>query len=293
MRITFFILVFFLQFFKTGMSQDIIITQKGDTLNCKITEIDHSYIHFTFKFENEIRNTLLPVGEVKFYKKDFFAKSEVPIDKIKNITGSHQKVRIGGYGGWSYMTGKISDKIPSEFHPYIQELKSGYHFGGDVNYFSSENIGFGIKYAVFRTRNQLDKIYTVDTITGKIRTGIMKDDITHRYFGPTVCTRISSSSKKTNYISNFSLGYLSFKNNATIIDNFTLSGNTLGLFLDLGVDIAVEENLFLGLFFSYTMGTLNQISYDDGKQSKIIKLDKDNLEGLSRIDLSVALRWSK
>jgi len=288
-----FTLIIFLVCFTNVKSQDLIVTEKGDSLNCKITQTKSAYIHFTFKYENEIRNTLLPVGQIKYYKKDFFSKSEVPIDKIKNVEGNYQKLRIGIYGGWSYMTAKVSSKVPSAFQQYVKDLKSGYHLGGDFSYFTSENIGFGIKYSIFRTGNELDNIYAVDTVTGQVRTGKLKDDITIQYFGPTICTRISSANKKTHFISDFSLGYLSYKNNATVIDNFTLTSGTLGLMWDLGVDFPIDKNLSLGLFFAYKLGTLNQYNYNDSKQSKTIKLDKDNLESISRIDLSVGLRWNK
>lgn len=288
-----FTLIIFLVYFTTVKSQDLIVTGKGDSLNCKITQIKSNYIHFTFKYENEIRNTLLPVGQIKYYKKNFFSKSEVPIDKIKNIDGNYQKSRIGIYGGWSYMIAKVSSKVPSAFQQYVEDLKSGYHLGGDFTYFTSENIGFGIKYSMFRTRNELDNIYVFDTLTGQVRTGKLKDDITIQYFGPTICTRISSANKNAHFIFDFSFGYLSYKNNATVIDNFTLTSGTLGMMWDLGVNFSIDKDLSLGLFFAYKLGTLNQYNYDDGKQSKTIKLDKDNLESISRIDLSVGLRWNK
>lgn len=274
-------------------AQDLIVTAKGDSLNCKITKLKNDFIHFTFKYENEIRNTLLPVGQVKFHQKDFYSHVEVPADKIKNLDGNYQKFRIGGYGGWSYLTAKVSDNVPPNFRQYVKDLQSGYHLGADFSYFTSENIGFGIKYSMFKTGNELDNIYAVDTVTGQVRTGKLKDDITIQYFGPTICTRISSSNKKTHFISNFSLGYLSYKNNATVIDNFILTSGTLGLMWDLGVDFSIDKNLSLGLFFAYKLGTLNQFNYDNGKQNKTIKLDKDNVESISRIDLSVGLRWNK
>ena len=293
MRVSFFIFIIFLVCFKTAKSQDLIVTDKGDSLNCKITQIKSDFIHFTFKYENEIRNTLLPVGQIKFYKKDFFAKPEVPPDKIKNVNGNYQKFRICAYGGWSYMTAKVSSNVPSAFQQYVKDLKSGYHFGGDFTFFTSENIGFGIKYSMFKTKNELDNIYAVDSITGQTRTGKLKDDITIQFFAPTFSTRFSSANKKTNFITDFSLGYLSYKNNATVIDNFTLTGGTVGLLFDLGVDFSIAKNLSLGFCFAYTLGTLNQYDYNDGKQTKTIKLDKDNLEGISRIDFSVGLRWNK
>jgi hypothetical protein len=285
-------IVIFLTWSGTVLSQDLIVTDKGDSLNCKITKIKNDFIYFTFRFENEIRNTLLPVRQIKFYKKDFFSIPDVPPDKVKNVDGNYQKLRIGGYGGWSYMTGKISSNVHPFLREYLKDLKSGYHFGGDFVGFISENIGFGAKYSRFRTTNELI-IYVYDPITGQGNIGKLRDDITIQFFAPTFTSRFSSANKKINFLSDISIGYLTYKNKATEIYNFTLKGRTVGGLLDLGVDFSVAKNLSLGLCFSYTLGILNQIEYDDGIYVMKIKLDENNLENISRIDLSVGLRWNK
>ncbi len=149
-----------------------------------------------------------------------------------------------------------------------------------------------MKYSIYRSTNELNNIYIVDE-NGQRRTGKMKDDITIQYFGPTLSATFSSSDKKPRFITDFSLGYLSYKNKATVIDDFTLTGGTLGLLLDFGVDVPINKNLSIEFMFAYTAGTLNQYKYQDNMQTTTIKLDKDNLESLSRIDLSVGLRLSK
>ena len=40
-------------------AQDLVVTDEGDTLNCKITKIKGDFVHFTFKYGDEVRNTLL------------------------------------------------------------------------------------------------------------------------------------------------------------------------------------------------------------------------------------------
>ena len=145
---------------------------------------------------------------------------------------------------------------------------------------------------MFKTKNQLDNIYTTSTVTGQVRTGSLKDDITIQYFGPALCTRIISANKQTQLVSDLSLGYLSYKNNATVIDNFILTGGTIGFLWDLGVDFAIDKNISLGFSFAFIIGTLNQYDFDDGKQVQTIKLDKDNLESISRIDISAGLKWN-
>lgn len=292
MRIIFYTAIIFLCANNIGRTQDLVVLDKGDSLNCKITKIKGGYIYFTFKYENEIRNTLSPVSKIRIYQRNYFEEAEVPADKIKNIESDHQKFRIGIFGGWSYMIAKVSNDVPPDFRDYIRDLKSGYHFGGDAAYFISDYIGFGVKYSMFKTKNQLNNIYTIDTITHLVRTGMLKDDIRVQFFGPSFYTRFNSANKNTQIITDVSLGYLAYKNNATVIDNFTLTSGTVGLFWELGADFTIERNLSLGLSFSFILGSLDHYDYDDGKTTKTIKFNEDNLESISRVDLSVGLKWN-
>ncbi|MDD5570867.1 MAG: hypothetical protein PHD97_06885 [Bacteroidales bacterium] len=289
MRILLFVFIIFVIGFKTAKTQDLIVTDKGDSLNCKITKIKSDYIYFTFKYENEIRNTLLPLSQVKFYKKDFYSRSEVPAEKLKNKL-KYKKVKISAYGGWSYMTGTLSSDIPDDFRQYYKELKSGYHFGGEAGYFISEAIGLGIKYANFRTSNIMSNIYVKDTITGAIRTGILKNDITVQYFGPSLYVRFYSKNKMVAFTSNYSMGYLYYKNDVVVVDRYTLISGTVGMIYDFGVDFMLDRNLAFGLGFSYVMGTLNEYKTNNGSSVQTIKLKNNELESISRIDLSMGIK---
>lgn len=277
----------------SAKSQDLIVTTEEDSLNCKITKIRSDFIFFTFKYNNEIRNTLVPRGKVKFFRKGYYPIPEIPNDQLKNLNVDDQDFRIGVYGGFSYMTAKLSNNIPASLTDYVNDLRTGYHLGGDLTFFVSENIGVGARYSMFRTANDPVVIYTVDARTGQIIYGLLRDDITMHFFGPTVCTRVSSANKKTHIISNFSVGYLAYRNEATLINDFTLTGSTAGLMCDIGVDVNIAKNLALGVVFAYKLGTLNQYNYQDANQRRTIKLDKDNLESISRIDISLGLRWIK
>jgi hypothetical protein len=272
-------------------AQDLIVKSNGDSLNCKIIYIESESIHFSYKdTAGIVRVSLLPVSQVKYKKKNFFPKSEVSPDKIR--IAENRKLRFGFYGGWSYITAKVGDNVPAAFDEYMQQLKSGYHFGADFNYFISENIGFGIKYTIFRTQNEVESIYAIDTTTGKTYYGRLEDDITCQFIAPTFTTRVSSDDKKINFIADAALGYLHYKDNATLINSFTLTGGTLGLLLDAGVDFHLVNDLSLGFCFSYLMGSLTQYKYYDGVQKKTIEFEEGTVEGLSRFDASVGLHWN-
>lgn len=290
--IGFLILILFFAATETASSQDLIVLGRGDSLNCRITTVKKGYIYFTCKYESKTRNITLPVERIKSYKENFFTKTEVPFTKHKN-TVNYQKLRIGAGGGWSHMTSELGVKIRSDLRQYIKDLKSGHHFHGDMAFFFSENIGLGMKYSMFHTRNELDNIYAIDQVTGQVKMGKLKDDIRIHYIGPSFCTRIASVYKNTYFFSDFSPGYLSYKNHATKVDNFSLTAKTLGFLINSGVDFAIDRTYAIELSLSYVIGVLNQYKFHHRKQTDVIKFDRKNLENISRIDFSIGLKWNR
>lgn len=276
-----------------ALGQDLVVTSGNDSLNCKITDVDKDYLHFTFMQGQEVRHTLLPLDKVKDYEKDYFAKPEIPPDQNIKLSGSHPRVRAGAYGGWSYMTAKAGDGLTPSAEEYVKNLKTGHHWGADISFFTSENIGFGLAWSMFRTTNVLDGVSVLDTLTGQVRIGRLMDDMTIQYIGPTFCTAISSASGKSRFMSVFSLGYMPYKNNAVVVDQFTLKSWTVGLLLDLGYEMAIAKDLYLGLSASWKGGTLNHYQYTNGSLDGRIELDAEELVSISRIDLSAGIRWSR
>lgn len=270
-------------------SQDLIITNEQDSLNCKITKIKQDFIYFTFKHKDEVRNTFLPANDIIFYEKDYYPSSELEGEII--IQQDYPKVRFAVQGGWSFLTAKLSDNIPNELQSYTKELRSGTHFGVDISGFTSESFGLGLKYSYFGTKNQMNDV-TIEYDDGSSETGIMKDDISINFFGPSVCSRMLSNDNKNAFITGIALGYLGYKNKFTLIDDYTLTGGTVGLVFDLGGDFSIAPNLSLGLNVSMTVGTLSRISISNGHESQTIELDEENKENLSRIDISIGLRFS-
>src|SRR5688500_5051457 len=61
------------------------------------------------------------------------SRSQVQVSKEKSI--GNKNFRIGVKGGWSYLIAKTSKEVPNDFKNYMKELKSGYHFGGDLGYY--------------------------------------------------------------------------------------------------------------------------------------------------------------
>jgi hypothetical protein len=278
-------------FFTPLCAQDLIITGDGDSLNCKITKIKTDNIYFTFKHKDEIRNTLLPVNRIKDYKINYYATAEVPVEKIKfNEIYPHFRVAING--GWTYRTAKIAD-VPPDFIDYTEDLKSGFHYNLDVNYYFTEMLGFGIKYnnALFNNDiNNVQVIYEDESI----EYGKMSDNIQINFIGAIFSGRFFNSKKTNCWVTDIGFGYLGYKNKATLIsDTKTLKGSTVGFYLSVGYDIGISKNFALGFQLSAVTGTLNQFKVTEGNRTETLKLEKGKYENLSRIDLSIGLRFNK
>ncbi len=272
-----------------SFAQDLIVTNDGDSIHCKITKIKGGNIYFAFRYENENRKTLLPKSKVSDYTKNFFKTSEVESAKEK-ANEDFRRFRFAVNSGFSYQTAKINEDIPDDFKSYIKNLKSGFHIGGKLSYFFNEVYGFGLKYTLFKTSNSIDNIYLEDT--NGIRTyGQMSDNILINFIGPVFSTRIFNRSNRNAFIADISVGYAHYQNNKILIDKFQITGGTIALGIDLGYDVSLSHQLKLGFQVGLLSGSLSKYHLNNGRRVQLIKLEKGEYESLNRLDFSLGLRF--
>ncbi len=150
-------------------------------------------------------------------KKDSVAKSVAP---------SFSKFRLGVSGGLSFLLAKISDQVPAESRDYVRDLKSGAHFSVDASYFWREQIGLGLKYINFSSKNQ-DTTLINNGFGTSIQT--IRDNITTQFIGPVLYSRYYSKNRKTELVTGFGLGYLDYRNNGNYAgSDILIKGGTFG-----------------------------------------------------------------
>ena len=272
-------------------AQDLIVTSEGDSLNCKITNLKKDYIYFTFKHKDEIRNTLLSLGQIADYRYNFYSTPMVPAAKIKP-TIEYQQFSAAIKTGWGYRTAPVADNVPRELNEYIKGLKSGFVFGLDFQYYFSEPLGIGFKYSTFRSSNSIDNIQ-VTMPNGTSARGKMSDDILISYAGPSFNVRLFNADKKGAFLTNAGFGYLAYRDKALLINNFTLEGSTFGFTCGLGYDLMLSRNTALEFQASIIGGILSSYKMINGTSTQTIKLEKENLDNLSRIELTAGFKFLK
>jgi len=272
-------------------AQDLIVTNSGDSLNCRITKNKTDYIYFTFKHKDEIRSTLLPSDKVRYYQYDYFQEPEVPVEKVKTKQ-FYPHFKAGIYGGWSYRTASLPDNISADLENYLNDLKKGYHYGLDFTFYFMETQGFGLRYSAFITVNEIANVYITQP-DNTIESGKLSDDISIFFVGPFYSLRLLNNNKRNSFISTIGLGYLGYVDEAVLITEYEITGNSVGLIWDVGYEIGISNTMAIGFQFSYTLGTLTKYTKTEGTLKTTIELEDGEYENLSRIDLSIALRFNK
>jgi hypothetical protein len=272
-------------------AQDLIVTNEGDSLNCKITRVRAGNVYFTFSHYGEIRNTLLPVSQIAHYQMSYYSTPEVSAHLIPP-DDFFPRFRIAVSGGWSYRTASLASDTPHEFKSYLKKLKSGFHYDLGLSYYFSEQYGVGFKYNEFHTSNKVGNVY-VEYEDGKTEYGDMSHNDRIRFMGPLFGMRFLNLPRKNTLVMELGLGYMGYQSKGNIVNNIaTVKGNTVGTYLSIGYDIGLSKNFALGFQVSMLTGTLTQVTIFDGKTTEKQKLDKNQQENLSRIDLSIGLRFN-
>lgn len=273
-------------------AQDLIVTNEGDSINCKITSIKSDYLYFTFKHKGELRNTLLPISNTKTYAYQYYSTPAISPEQVQKLTSSElfPHWRFAFSGGWSYRTATVANNLPSAYKTYVEGLLSGYHFSGEGAYYYSEHFGAGLKCSLANFSNSASNM-SLTLKDGTSVSGDLSDDISISYIGPYFTTRFLNKEKKNAFFMNMGIGYLGYRDNMKLNGNYTITGSTAGFVFDVGYDIGLSPNASIGFQLSLLSGSLNSIDFSNGTKSQTINLGKDEYESLNRIDLSIGLRF--
>lgn len=267
-------------------AQDLIIKERGDSLNCKIIQIKRDSIFFSIKnSNNETLVRVLSMGRIKHYKRDFYVLRTIQ-------KKDYPKIRLGVQVGWSRLTRKQEQNIPVVFKKYVNALRAGLNFGSDFTFFASKNVGFGARYSVFGANGTSDRFSYINLL-GQISSGTLYTRVAINYIGPSFSIRAISANKKIQFITDISLGYLSYKETSLLSNYFFYyNGRNLGYTGKAELDISISNNWALGLSASCTLGRLKKIKMSDAAQEQTISLTKENYYDISRVDISVGLKWN-
>ena len=282
-------LFFLIVMAQTVFSQDLLVTQEDAQLNCKITRLSSKEIHFIFIQDGVVKDSSLSRQSIKEYKFDRFSVNDTLNAFVKKTNNQdNYRYRVALNLGLGYLINLYPDDASDDLAAYYMKLKSGSQVSGDVAYYFSGGWGVGVKYSLFNSKNSA---YTYNQ--NQVQTGVMSDDLSVTFIGPSVSTRFPSINGNNGLMLDFSLGYMKYTDDVILESTYSEKGSTLGYSLGVGYDFSISKNMAIGIQLSMYTGRLTEYVKTSNLGSTTIQLDKDSYKKLERFDLSVGFRFLK
>lgn len=250
-------------------AQDLIVTTSGDSIPCKITRERGDYVYFTYNKQGVPTKTLLAASSIAAKRTDFY---DVPVVAVSKPTFSRWQYRF--HGGYSRRIARISDQVSPTAKAYLNKMKSGYTLGGDIHYFISEPFGLGAKYGYGH--------YQYKTLS-------FEDKVKLNYFAISGLNRFILKTGGEIYMGG-NLGYQSYKDQVKSIGApTTITGGTMGVGLEIGYGMKMNNASKLYLNLSLLSGTITKVNVENNGRKETVKLEKDEYESLSRLEVTLGL----
>jgi len=274
-------------------AQDLIVTNSGDSINCKITKTTKEHIYFTFKHETEIMNTLLPVNQISTQQKNYFSVSELPANyTFKDI---FPRFRVAIDAGWQYRTAKLADGMDAALQGHYKKMKSGFHYDLQAAYFFVESMGIEAIFSQQFFGNNAGYGSLTNNEGNLIGSGEFSEKMSFNYVGANYLFRLFDSKKKNNWLFSAGFGYMGY-NDRLFFDNverLKITAGTLGSYMAIGYDIGISENFGIGFKLSLLGGTFSNYKQTRNGITTNETMPEKTFEGLGTAKLSVGLRFNK
>ncbi|QRR00647.1 outer membrane beta-barrel protein [Dyadobacter sandarakinus] len=159
---------------------------------------------------------------------------------------------------------------------YLKQMRSGFVLGGDIHHYFSEPFGLGLKYNY--------NAYKYSTMDFDDRNKL-------NYIALSALNRVIARSGNE-FLFGANMGYQSYldklQSSGTALK---ISGGTVGFGLEIGYAIRLAQSAKLFFNLALMSATISKINVESDGRKETIKLDKNEMEGLGRLELTVGMHF--
>lgn len=278
----------------SGIAQDKIITTNNDTIDCKVIGNSTRLVRFRL-----ISNGIETQGKLDRARvKQIIISNEPTTTKV--INPIFNRWRIGFSGGAGYLvadTKKGKDAAMSmglsedQADVYYKQLTLGWQAGANVHYFLQPDLAVGLNYRFFTSN--ADLWATMDPQDGvHMYYGKVVDNMYVNYGGISIfASQPLTANHKLYMNSAISAGISMYRDESTLLStSYLFTGKGFGLTFDLGMEYFILKQLSVGANLNLFGSKIRKITLNDGNSSTTIKMDKENSENISSLDLSAGMK---
>jgi hypothetical protein len=314
--------ILLLAFILTGTTfalfpQDQIITRNNDTIECRITRVTRNEILFEIDTKGVTSSGKLPFTEIASYSvtnpptggsspasPPGAMRPASPTGSIRPViadTGPLSRLRLSLNGGAGYIfsSSEKAEEVmvawgiaQDNAEAYYNDLKLGIYGSGDITFMVTPRIGTGLRYKFFCTDAGVKGSFDSDDGMYLIY-GTYSEHIYGNFAGVSLFyTESVGRSRKLSLYASWAAGLTLYRNETeTFQGNFLITGKSLGMDGTLGLEYRLTPSMALGAELSAFNSLLRKIEMTDGTNTETLELEKENIENLSRFELSLGIRF--
>ena len=289
-----FLPIFLLLLALSAKSQDLIITQENDTIQCKINAITEGNIYYTIKTDTKYKHASIAEIDVLGYNKSnggTVSKVEIKskVSRIEEEIFQVPHVRIGLNVFYSKRLASLPENLSPGIEEHYKQLLHGVGFSSDFVVFVNEVNGIGLEYSKATYSANTDNVRIDSSGVTLHGPAEFLDDVEIVAFSPMYFHRFVTQNPRNVFIVNMGLAFVGFQQITTLDDLYAkIWGNTVGVVLGGEYSYRIDRNFSLGVGLKYETGVVTTYSVDNGTSVKTYNsADTDYAEDLQRIGLSV------
>ncbi|MGB0166692.1 MAG: hypothetical protein ACPF8V_07535 [Luteibaculum sp.] len=250
-----------------GFGQDLIVTEKNDSIPCKILFVNTQRIVFSYEFGSTRKTDNLALKKVHTYKMNFYKEGErVPplSPKLMISQISFQGLMITGGYGLGKLTRRKDDNLSPDGEKYFRDITTGRNFSLGMKYYFSPSFGLFLHHSNFRSNASIS--FPVLLENGTQGTFSIDEDIrlkstniggaTCIVVGETAFIELQGGISITKYLNDGSV-----RQGSNYAD-FMESSSAVGVFLGLNPHIRISDKIFGVLSARYISTAIDEIDWN-------------------------------
>ncbi len=297
-----------------GHSQDRIILTSGDTIHCSISKVTKKYLFYSQNFngasaKGKIEKNKISEWTFKSAQGEEKQEGTTAIPIIPNINSEivteqvaeselPGKIRFSVNAGPGFMTGNTDDAEQSlqeqdvsidDSKEYYDKLKLGAQTRASLYFHAWGDYWFGALYSGFYSKSEIVTTMQMDDVN--VYYGKLGEHYFVNFAGASFFSASRYGSKKQiGLSSSFSIGPAFYRDEAEMLNQqFLVQGTSLGMNLTLGGEYFIKPRCSVSVEAAFFTSQVKKIKVTTTESSQDVKLDKENYENLSRLELSVGL----
>jgi hypothetical protein len=253
-----------------SFSQDLIIRNNQDSINCKILNSDSLNVYVEFVRNGNLIKSFISKSDIQYFEYNYY-KNKNRERVVKEGDFPNYFVKLDYSSGIGYLVAKTDNAIPQILKRYVDEMRLGLANDLSFNMNVYKNILIGFRYNTFKTSNYIPYL--------------IEDNIETEFFGINFAENKTLYRNKGFLYGGLTFGKMYYLNNSKIMDElFVLKADSPAYAVYLGLDFLVTNNISLGFHSAFFVASIDEVEVNGIKSKLSLK------ENLSRFDTMLGLK---